>query len=509
VRRVPAVPDGTRPVPDGTRPVRGGDEGAALVTVLIALLLFVPLALGTLAIVVQRQQDVVYERSRTVTAHTAEAGIDAATAAIRAAATDGEGTRTALPCAHVARLQGGAGSEAGALRYEVRIRYYLKDPQGRPPAWRDANALACTPGSGVPVTPRFALLESDAAGSPERLSYSALQDRSVESVYRFNLQNENIAGGPYRTRTQNNPDAVNLCWASETAVPAVGSGLVVTTCQDGAQEQMFAYRPDHTIYNTASGLCVTSAGGEGSQVRLDTCAPGPQQRWIYTDNDHLQAVDAEGDDLAPFCLAMAQAYTPGTPLVLSGDCLSPQTMWSPDSRTGPGGAGAQEFQLVNFGQFARCFDVTDTRWDSPFVQLHPCKQSPRPLDFVYQQVTYVPQTAQLRVGRAGVNLSEYCLEAPGPGSDSEYVSTRPCTGTLDQRWTQSGLASTYETSYRIVDGRGRCMTAGPVPPEPNRTFSAIIVAACDEDGSLLQKWNAPAQFVTAGRAGFRETTGEP
>jgi hypothetical protein len=183
-------------------------------------------------------------------------------------------------------------------------------------------------------------------------------------------------------------------------------------------------------------------------------------------------------------------------------------MWSPDSRTGPGGAGPQEYQLVNFGQFARCFDVTDTWWDSPFVQLHPCKQSPRPLDVVWQQVTYEPSTGRLRVGRPGVNLSDYCLEAPGPGSTSEYVSTKRCSGTIDQRWTQSGLTASYDTSYTIVDARGRCMTAGPVPPEPNRTFSAIIVAGC-EAGSLLQKWNAPPQFVSAGREGFTETTGRP
>jgi hypothetical protein len=43
-----------------------------------------------------------------------------------------------------------------------------------------------------------------------------------------------------------------------------------------------------------------------------------------------------------------------------------------------------------------------------------------------------------------------------------------------------------------------------VPPDPNRTFAAIVVAPCD--ASAAQKWNAPPQLVHAGVEGFRETT---
>ena len=46
-----------------------------------------------------------------------------------------------------------------------------------------------------------------------------------------------------------------------------------------------------------------------------------------------------------------------------------------------------------------------------------------------------------------------------------------------------------------------------MPPDPGRTFSSIIVAACD--ASMAEKWNAPPQLAHAGVEGFRETTGRP
>ncbi|MGZ4603970.1 MAG: RICIN domain-containing protein [Kineosporiaceae bacterium] len=480
------------------------EEGIALVAVVGTLVLLVPLALAALALVVQAQKGVVYERSRTVTAHVAEAGLDGATAALRAASSGGLGVRSALPCADATPIVGTLGAQAPGLRYAVTIRYYVEDPHGQPESWRAANALTCTPGQGLARTPYYALLQSAATGSHTLGSFAALRERSVEAVYRFDVQNQNVGGGLFRTRAQNNLSAVDLCWSTSGAVPAAGAGAVTATCDDGSPAQMLTYRPDHTIYNVSGGLCLTSTGVQGSALTFESCTGAPQQVWIYDTNDHIRAVDATGTSTVDSCIAMADPYAVGTPLVLSADCSSDQSKWSPESRTGPGGAGVAQYQLVNFSQFARCFDVTDINWGNYFMQLHPCKQSPTMLDWPPQQLMYDATAHQIRFGNPA-HSTTYCLTSPDPAGSSEYVTTTTCDGGQRQQWTELGDTGDYTTSYTIVDGDGRCLAAGPVPPDPGRTFSSVIVAPCD--GSLAEKWNAPPELSPAGLEGFRETTG--
>jgi hypothetical protein len=474
----------------------------------VSLLLVVPLALAALAIVVLRQKDVVYERSRTATAHVAEAGLDGATAALRAAQDGGAGLRGRLPCADPTPIEGSVGVQGAGLRYAVQVRYYLADPQGKAETWRESNKLPCTPGAGLARTPHFALLQSAATGSQTVNSFAALRERSLESVYRFNVDNSNIGGGLVRTRAQNAGNAVDLCWAAASGgAPVVGEGAVTATCQDGSPAQMTSYRPDHGYYNLAARLCLTTTGALGAQLTFETCTGGPNQTWIYSNYDNIQTVDATGTSVVDLCVGMQTAFQVGTPLVLASNCVygNSATMWSPESRTGPGGAGESQYQLVNFGQFSRCFDVTDLNYNSYFVQLHPCKQSPTQLSWQPQQLTYDEDSHQYRVGPP-TNPTSYCLTSPSPSGTSEYVTTTTCTGGASaQRWTRTGDTGTWSTSYTVVDHYGRCLAQGPVPPEPNRTFNAIVVAPCD--GSVEQKWNAPPELVNAGVRGFRETTG--
>src|SRR4051812_19112984 len=100
------------------------DEGMAMFAVLVALVLILPLALAALDVVVQSQKDVTYERSRTRTVHAAEAGLDAATAALRAASNGGIGVRAALPCAGTSPIVGGVGAQEPGQQYSVTLRYY-------------------------------------------------------------------------------------------------------------------------------------------------------------------------------------------------------------------------------------------------------------------------------------------------------------------------------------------------------------------------------------------------
>ena len=481
------------------------DEGLALIAVIATLVFMVPLALGAMVIVVQRQKAIVYERSRTVTAHVAEAGLDAATAALRAAQSGGAGIRSQLPCADATPLTGPVGAQAPGVLFSVRVRYFVVDPAGQPESWRAANALACT-SAGVARTPSFALLESSASGSQTTPSYAALRERSLESVYRFDIDNENIGGGLFRTRAQNNSGAVDLCWSSN-GTPAPGVGVVMALCQDGSAQQMLTYRPDHTVYLVGSALCLATTGVQGTQLTFAPCDGSPRQAWVYDTTDHIRAANATATGVSSSCIAMQSAYLTGTALQLSSDCSSSQSQWSPESRTGPGGAGDSQLQLVNFAEFARCFDVTDVDYDNYFMQLHPCKQSLTALDWPPQQLMYEAATGHYRFGNPGDGTNR-CLTAPSTGSGSEYVVTRTCDATNPlQRWTRTGDTGAWDTSYTIVDSTGRCLAGGPVPPDPGRTFSSIIVAPCD--ASVAEKWNAPPQLAHAGVEGFRETTGRP
>jgi hypothetical protein len=480
-----------------------------MITVLLVLVMFVPMALAIAAIVVNRQKDLVYERSRTVTAHVAEAGIDGATAALRAATKNGDatqGARTKLPCADATPLQGQVGAQSSALRYAVQIRYFTQDPRGQDEAWRQAQKLTCTPGQGLAVIPAYALMESAATGSQVKGSFAALRERSVEAVYRFAIGNANLEGGLVHTRTHLGigapAGAVDVCWAAAATPAIAGTAIVIAECTEGDPAQMMAYRSDYTLYNTGNDLCVTAQPVAGTPATLETCTAAPAQRWTYSGNDQFQAVDGTGTSLVGLCLNMQEYYVVGTPLVLTGECYSGESRWSPDQQTGTGGAGASQFQLVNFAQFARCFDVTNADLNASFMQIHPCKQNAAgPLNWWPQQVTWDPTKRSLEIGRPD-SLKGYCLFSPG--AVDGLVRAAPCTGGQDQRWTVTGSTASYATSYTIVDSSGLCMAAGPAP-NVGWTYSAMVVATCD--GSTGQKWNAPADIASAGTEGFRETTG--
>jgi len=489
---------------------RGRDDGSAMVTVLLVLVIFMPMALAVTVITVQRQKDLIYERSRTLTVHVAEAGLHSATAALRSATRADDstaGARQLLPCFGSAPLTGSIGAQAPGLQYAVFVRYYSQDPRGRSEQWRQDEAMACTPGAGPAEIPAFALLESAASGSITQASYASLRERAVEAVYRFAQRNQNVAGGLFHTRTHQNfsaPSTQDLCWAGAATPITAGTAALVTTCRAGDASQHMSYRRDYTLANLASDLCLTAVVvAAAAPLTFQTCTGAPGQKWTYNDDDHYQPLDPTGTALAPYCIAMQSPHTIGTALVLASDCTGPDTRWSPDEQTGTGGAGALQYQLVNYGQFARCFDVPDNWLDQPFMQVHPCKQNAAgPLNWWGQQLTWNPQTRLLEIGRPD-NPQGYCVTATGMVEGR--VRTIPCS-TQDplQRWTVNGATSSRTTSHALIDATGLCMAAGS-PPSAGWTFSAIITTTCD--GTAIQKWNAPPELLDAGLEGLRETTG--
>jgi hypothetical protein len=138
----------------------------------------------------------------------------------------------------------------------------------------------------------------------------------------------------------------------------------------------------------------------------------------------------------------------------------------------------------------------------------PCKQAPDPATVSGNQRWTLPSAAAgetSATGRIMVSLTDrvpttttYCLRTAAAAGGYPSLNSCPAAGVLpaNMAWSVSGDTGVYLTSYRIIDGNGRCLA----PTDQNATptdfygggdkISKIVVVACS--ASTLQKWNAPA-----------------
>ena len=159
-------------------------------------------------------------------------------------------------------------------------------------------------------------------------------------------------------------------------------------------------------------------------------------------------------------------------------------------------------QLVNYGEFGRCLDVTNQQVSWPYLIAYPCKADPTRPVLWNQRFVHDPATGLLQTQAPS---GSYCLRTPAttPGP----VLAVPCSAAdTAQRWVVNGATGARATAYTITDVQGRCLSLGA----PGATsggleqWSTITAATCD--GSRVQKWNAPPQLAGAGVEGYRETT---
>ncbi|MCY7287228.1 MAG: hypothetical protein LH624_03000, partial [Cryobacterium sp.] len=94
-----------------------------------------------------------------------------------------------------------------------------------------------------------------------------------------------------------------------------------------------------------------------------------------------------------------------------------------------------------------------------------------------------------------------CLQVPDLGAGNGDLVFRTCDSSAKQKWTRTKDTGDYASSYLMIDTFGRCMFADPSDPF-NTYYSKIRVTACD--GSLRQKWNAPAIYEDSTFGGYRE-----
>jgi len=296
--------------------------------------------------------------------------------------------------------------------------------------------------------------------------------------------------------------------------------------------ELWVYDTDYTIKLasstlTSTPLCLT--GESGGAIKLRACSTPTYSQmfsWHSGGAATWQAQDSGINDNGT-CLGDA-ARSSGTPV--TGDVLGiknpcgSQVAWgsfSPDPAVGPGAASVNTHQIVNYLEFGRCMDVTDTDVNKAFMISYPCKQDPPAAASLYWNHKWFYQEPLVGT-QAPVQLIyvyngsgvQYCLQTPNsmtnPGADgvnqSNWYPTMTSSCNINdprQQWTRSTGTGNKTTSYTIRDSSGRCVGVSGMRYHSN--WSALVVSACD--GSTAQKWNAPADTVEAKVGNYLEENG--
>ena len=506
------------------------DTGVAMLTSLLMVMILAALSILVLGIVVNQVRPTLFAEKNTRTIFAGEAGLEAALGRIRNATGTADftgkvfGDPRKLPCT----LTGAV--DVSSTTYDVTVAYYGEDPAGQSDAWLASHAISCSPTSGTgSVLPAYALIESHGQDTAIARVDATSADRTISMVYQFETTTTNIKGG--HIYSWNGGGAPQFCLRANglTAGSAV-SYRTGTTCGTSALEEseLWVYDTDYTIKLasstlTSTPLCLTTEAGGAIRLRACTTAVYTQQwSWHQNGNATWQGQTAAVADSGA-CLSSGR--TSGNPqngdtLVVANPCAN-QAAWgsfSPDPAVGPGAASVNTHQIVNYLEFGRCFDVTDTDVNKGFMISYPCKQDPPASanlywnhKWFYQEplVGTVAPPQLIYVYNAGG--TQYCLAAPsaqtspaGVGTGYYPTLTSTCNaGSPAQLWTRSTATGSKTTSYTIRDSSGRCVGVGGQKYLSN--WSALVVAACD--GSTAQKWNAPADNVEAEVGNYLEETG--
>ncbi|MCW2548651.1 MAG: Beta-galactoside-specific lectin 3 [Mycobacterium sp.] len=527
------------------RPGKGEDSqgGFAMFIALLLILVIGGMSLLVAGLVISESKPTTTARKTVATLNAAEAGFEVALHRLRFATdTYGNGVLGKLPCTATSSavgtpLNGSVGPKTGAaknqtLTYAVSVRYYDDDPSTMGTTDLNQNAIACSAGSPVSV-PQYAYLQSNGVGVGGAQATGTAGDRALHTTYRFKTSDLNIAGGRL------NMNSTTLCMDAGSTLPVVGAAVTVSQCQNRGvtpSQSSWSYRPDLTIYLTTTGspgLCVTAGTTFGtnatSQLTLQTCAtdgtattypyqvsPSLQQRqeWSFDDNGKFEGAKDDGN-LNGSCISADPYSNPVAGGLLYEQACSGgfDTMtWNPDPQVGAGAAGPNTQQLVNYSEFGRCFDATDQDPTKAWMIDYPCKQAPNPNNITWNQRYTYSATAKTISTYDTSNSTTYCFTAPATLSGTainNVVLLKTCGGSYasQQIWTESGDTGSYSTSYTIVSAAGSCLSV--VQPglgdAYHQQFGAIIAGVCD--GSLVQKWNAPANFIDSRFKGTAEDKG--
>jgi len=328
----------------------------------------------------------------------------------------------------------------------------------------------------------------------------------------------------------------DLCVDAGSGTPTAGTPATMQLCSAGAVSQTWSYDGSLRLVLVSSQIPGTNPAGmclqagtthtANAQVTLQPCVSTKPalyaQQWSINDSSNLVGSNAAGTNTDGFCFNVAQANKPGSALIITTSCSGSYnnvSTFSLDANAGAGQAssslGQAIGQLVNYSQFGRCLDDTNQNPDSTYMIAWPCKQNPDPSKVAWNQRYTLPALpANPPQNKQPANHStpgeisttkgntRYCLQSPMSPDLYQYVTTKSCTGAVNQQWTVYGLTDQYTTSYQIVDGSGRyCLQPRDQNASPADLFqdvnkvAKIYVAPCD--GSTLQKWNADKNEISS------------
>lgn len=518
--------------------VRAGEpERGSLVMAILVALIGIGLTAVLLPIVIMSTRSTVFDQSRVREINAAEAGTAVALGLIRSASdAAGNGVLTKLPCTTDGPITGTVAGSAADLSYSVRIAYYTENPLGKAADWlavydgtNAGHGMRCATGAGTYYPPTGeqvpSFVQVTSTGTDSRSS------RTLRSIYVVKTTNANVAGGTIYVFPSG---AQAYCMDAGSAQPVAGVAMKIQPCVvPPVQQQAWSYDKDLSIRLVSSvtsaypnGLCLSSPPSKpqqyaGDPIMLQPCAGGGNapwyQKWSVNNVSHLEGARSDLTNTDGLCIDVA-AQAAGKALTLQscyGGVTDSRQTWVPSPDVGAGMAGAANDQIVNFQQFGRCMDVTDTDVTKGFLIAYTCKQNPDPTKVLWnQKFSYDSTTKQLVTN----NGSPYCLTSPRTAYDSTvpgpYVTLTACNGTIPPgtQWTQYGGTDTDGNplpplvKYTVQDDTGLCLSLTTGTQDAyNGQYSKVIVEACD--GSLLQKWNASADVQAPALQNIQEIIG--
>lgn len=507
---------------DGAR--HRADGGIAMLSAIMLVLILTTLSILVLGLVLSQSMPTQFQRKSTQTVYAAEAGIETALSSVRSALGSPDfvgavyGDIRKLPCT----LEGTVATPGGELGYKVSIRYFRDNPAGQDESWLNSKKLTCVAGSGTTLQPLFAYITStgDAPSGGALAQDDAV--RTMSSIYRFNTTSTNVVGGrlysyetKYCLRADGTTDGSTISYVS------------AAQCGVDDDRELWVYDSDYrlklaisTLPGSGPALCITGPSSNTTSLTtayLRTCTPATStarwnQLWSWEAGAIFKGENTAISDYGSFCLR-SPSTNPSTTKLSTGGCADRNDWGSfnPDPAVGAGAAGPTTFQIVNFLEFGRCFDVTHGVTTYSHMIIYPCKQDPSGGSklawnhkWYYTEPVLGTPTAetQIYVRRNNSDGDKWCLVAP---TGSIYPVLAACNSSAaNQKWIRSADTGNYQTSYTFTprSQSTKCIGLGD---KFEGAWSIMVLADCS--GGIDQKWNAPPENVSASVGNYLESRG--